>query len=108
MSIFIGNNRFLDDLLDVFISSFNNPIHLCPVRRQIMMDNLKFFINFCHHLVIQIRAVVSDKPAWHTIPTYKIVLDKAYYRLLGEIRIGSCFHLFGEVVNCHQDETMFI
>ena len=72
------------------------------------MDNLELFTKFCHYFIIQIRAVVSDNPAWHTILTYKINLDKAYYPLLSNISILSCSHPFGEVVSCHQDKTMSI
>ena len=72
------------------------------------MDNLEFFTQFCHYLVVQIRAIVSDDSTRHTILAYKIVFDETHNHLFGNIGIRSSLYPFGKVVNCYQDETVSI
>ena len=108
MSILVRHNHLLNDLLDVLIRSFNNPIHLGSVGRRIMMCNLEVFAKSFHHIVIQVRSIISNDLTWHTITTYDLILDKPYDNLLGYICIRCRFNPFCEVVNCHQNEMMLI
>ena len=41
--------------------------HLGPVGRGIVMLDLKLLAHFCHHLIIQVGAVVRDNLPWQTI-----------------------------------------
>ena len=42
------------NLLDVFVSCFNNAIHLRPVRRRIMVLYLELFTELGDHCVVEI------------------------------------------------------
>ena len=73
-----------------------------------MMDNLEFFAQFCHHIVVQIRAIVSDDSPRHTILAYKIVFDETHNHLFGNIGIRSSLNPFSKVVNRYQNEMVSI
>ena len=108
MPILICDNHLLDNLLNVLIRKFNNPIHLWSVGRRIMMCNLGVFAKNFHPIVIQVWSIGSNDLTWHTIMAYDLILDKPYNNLLGYICIRCRFNPFCEVVNCHQNETMSI
>ena len=108
MPIFICHNHLLNNLLNVLICSLNNPIHLGSVGRRIMMRNLEFFPKSFHHVIVQVRSIISNDLTWNTITAYNMILDKSYNNLLGYIRIQCRFNPFYELVNSHQNETMSV
>ena len=102
MPIFICYNHFLNNLLDVFVCSFNSPIHLRSVGRRIMMCNLEVFTKGFNHIFVQVQSFISNDLTWHTITTYNLILDKPHNNLLGYICIRCRFNPLCEIINSHQ------
>ena len=98
MPVLISYHHLLDNLLDVLVSSFNSPIHLRSVRRGIMMFDFELFTKLLHHLVIQIRTIISDDLARDTVSTNDLILDKSDYHLSGYISIRCCFHPCSQII----------
>ena len=73
-----------------------------------MMFNLEVVIKLFHHLIIHGQPIISDDLTWNTISANNLILDKSDHNLLGHISIRYCFNPFGEVINSHQNETMFV
>src|SRR3954463_8049024 len=108
MPVFVSDDHFLDDLLNVLISSFDGAVHFWSVRRRVMMLNLEFLTQFFHHLVVQVRTIVSNDLAGNTISANNVILDKPHNHLSCNIGVRCCFDPFGEVINSYQDETMTV
>ena len=64
MSIFICHRHLLDDLLDIFISSFYNAIHLWSVGRRVMMLDFELRAELSDHSVVEIGTIVCNDPAF--------------------------------------------
>jgi hypothetical protein len=65
--ILVGFHHFLQDLLDVFISGFNNAIHLWTIWGRVMMLNLEVLAQLFHYFVVQICPIICDEPTWNSI-----------------------------------------
>ena len=72
------------------------------------MGNLEFFTKFLHHLVVEIRPIISDNLVRGSIPAYDFSFDEAGDNLLGHILVRSCFHPLGEVINSNKNKPMSI
>src|ERR1044072_9566499 len=72
------------------------------------MFNLELRAELGDHLVVEIRAVSCDNPFRSAIPTDKIMFDKSSYNILGNRCERGCFYPFGEIINCHKDETVSV
>ena len=94
MLIFIGYHHLLYDLLNILIGRFDSAIHFRSVRGRIMMLDFERLTKLLHHLVVQIRPIISDDLFRHSIVTDNIVLNKPSYHLLGDIGIGCSFDPF--------------
>lgn len=73
-----------------------------------MMLDLEVLSQFSHHLVVQIRSIISNELFWDSVTTNDVLLDEAGNNLLGHIRIGSNFNPLGKVIDCYQDEVISI
>src|ERR1051325_10149871 len=106
--ILVSHYHLLYDLLDIFVGGFHCAIHLRPIWRRIVMLDLELRAEFSDHFVVEIRAVICDNPFGNSIPTDKIMLNESSHNILGNRCKRGCFYPFGEIVNCHKDETMSI
>ena len=73
-----------------------------------MMFDFEIIAQFLHHLVIQIRLVVRNNPAWNPVSTYEILLDKLRNHLTCHIGVECRFHPFGEVIDSYQYEMVSV
>src|SRR3954469_21839499 len=108
MPISVGHYHLLHNLLNVLVGRFNNAIHLWTIRRRIVVFDLEGLTKFLHHLVIEIRSIISNDLLRNPITTDYVVLDKASNHLFGNIRIRCSFNPLGEVIDGDQNETMSI
>src|SRR4051812_17381913 len=106
--ISVGHYHLLHNLLNVLVGRFNSAIHLRTIRRRIVMLDLEGLTKLLHHLVIEIRFIISNDLLGNPITTDYIVLDKTSNHLLGNIRIRCDFNPLGEVIDGDQNETMSI
>ena len=82
MPVFICHCHLIYDLLDVLISSFYNAIHLRPIRRRVMMLDLKLRAKLGNHSVIEIGTIIRDDSFWNTIPINKVMSDEPGHNVL--------------------------
>lgn len=98
---FISNCHLMDNLLVIFICSFDITIHLGSARRGIMMFNLEIVTQLLHHFVIQICPIISNDPAGNTIAVDNLILDKLDHHLLGYLGVRCRFNPLGEIINTY-------
>src|SRR4051812_40538438 len=108
MPISVGHYHLLHNLLNVFVGRFNSAIHLWTIRRRVVVFDLEGLTKLLHHLVIEIRSIISNDLLRNPITTDYVVLNKASNHLLGDIRIRCGFNPLGEVIDGNQNETMSI
>src|ERR1044072_2781302 len=108
MPILVSHYHFLYYLLNILIGGFHCAIHLRPIWRRIVMLNLELRAEFDDHFVVEIRAVICDNTLRIAILINKIRLDKSSHNILGNRCKRGCFYPFGEIVNCHKEETMSV
>src|SRR3954462_7445134 len=108
MPISVGHYHLLHNLLNVLVGCFDSAIHLWTVRRRIMMLDLEGLTKLLHHLVIEIRSIISNNLLRNPIATDYVVFDKASNHLFGDIRIRCGFNPLGEVIDGNQNEAMSI
>ena len=83
MPVFVCDCHFRYDLFNILISSFDSPIHLQPVRRRVLMQNLELFTEFGDHYIVEICTIFCDDSFRDTIPTNQVMLDKLRHNVLG-------------------------
>ena len=76
MPILVRYDHLLHNLLNILVCRLYNTIHLWSVRGRIVMFNLKIFAKLFHHLVIEIRTIVSDDSLRNSITTDDFFLDE--------------------------------
>src|SRR3954468_14591713 len=106
--ISVSHYHLLHNLLNVLVGRFNSAIHLRTIRRIIVMLDLEGLTKLLHHLVIEIRSIISNDLLKNPITTDYVVLDKAGNHLLGNVRIRYGFIPLGEVIDGNQNEAMSI
>ena len=82
MLVFVCHRHILYDLFDIFISSFYNAIHLCPVRGRVMPD-LELRAELDDHSIIEIGTIICDDSFWNTITTNNVVSYESGHDVLG-------------------------
>src|ERR1043165_3029511 len=73
-----------------------------------LLNVLELRAEFGDHFVVEIRAIIYDNPFGSAISTDKIMLDESSHNILGNRCERGCLYPFGEIVNCHKDETMSV
>jgi len=59
MPILVSDYHLLNNLLDIFVSSFYHTIHLWPIWRGIGMLDFPFSEEFYYHLAIEVMGIIS-------------------------------------------------
>jgi hypothetical protein len=59
MPILVRDYHLLNNLLDIFVSSFYRTIHLWPIWRVIGMLDLSFSAEFYYHLIIEVLGIFN-------------------------------------------------
>ena len=77
MSILVRHDHLLHNLLDILVCRLYSTIHLRSVRRRIVMFNPEIFTKLFHHLVIEIRTIISDDSLRNPITTDDFLLDES-------------------------------
>ena len=67
---------------------------------------LKAFAQLFHHLINEIRSIISNDILGNPIMTNYILLDEAINNFLGDVGIRCIFDPFGEVINGNQNKVM--
>ena len=93
-------------LLDVLVSCFNNPIHLRPVGRRVMMLYIELLAELSDHCIVEICTIVHNDPLWYTISKDQIVPNKPCHDVLGYCSKGSCLNPLCKIINGYQNEAI--
>ena len=101
MVVFVCDCHFLYDLFNVLIRSFDNTIHLRPVRGRIVMLDLELLAQDSDHSIAQVRTIVCNDPLWNTLSTNEILLDEPGDNILGNRREGGFLNPLCKIVNGH-------
>ena len=101
MLVFVYECHFLYDLLNVFVSSFYNTIHLWPVRGRIVMLDLELFAQGGDLSVVQVRTIVCNDSLRDTVMTDEILLEEPGDNVLGDESEGGCLNPLCKIVNGH-------
>src|ERR1044072_4364386 len=108
MPILVSYCHLLYNPLNVLVGGFHCAIHLRPIGRGVVMLDLELHAEFGDYFVVEIGAVICDNPFRSAIPTDKIMFDESSHNILGNRCERGCFYPLGEIINCHEDETMSV
>jgi len=92
----------------ILICCLDYSVHFWAVWRGIVVLNFKFVAQLSHHLIVQIFAIISNASARQFVPAYQFFSYELRYYFTRDIGIRGNIHPFGKIINCYQDETMFI
>ena len=106
MSVFVGHNHFLYNLLNVLIGGFHCAIHIWSIRRRVMVLELELRVEFSDHSVVEVGTIVLNDSLGDAILTDKIMFDETGNHILGNRGKQGCFNPLREIICGNEDEPM--